>query len=704
MESLAGKKALCFIALPHHNRFLVPIMEALQAQGMEVGYFTVPAEGAFEITLNHANLPYRHIMDYGASEARKVAAAFQELRPVMQEKILGSRTLQSMPIVIQDKGIRAAVESYYCMSRMIEVEKPDLLFALHELNPWGKILGHLSQVHRVPYFTLQEGLYYADIHYYRFHTDYSTACLVWGEDCRRILLRAGCSDDKIFPVGNTHIWQAKEEFASASASRATRDKLGIGPEKKIVLFLMSHSLYRPFDARIFLRWMKTRGDIAAVFKWHPMTGRQITDRAFENLKGKPDVHSVHDIDTYALIGASDICVTVGNSTTGLEALVFGKPLIEVRLPDQAYSFAEQGAAEPASGFEDLDARCEAILSQNLTPERCQRVESYLANNFAHQDTRTMERIVPLVAASLKARASADEKPSALRSGGETSFPCSILLPVDDASPEALLVTLQGIAAHTAAELYEVLIVDCSRRTETKALLSALSGDVKILAGEPDWNYAQACNRAAAEARGKYLAFLSPGLFPYPVWLEALLAVGEEEEEAGVVGAALLNENGLLWNIGIAFDVNQSPFSIYRLLPPEFTGARKRREFRATQVPLLTPRELFLRLGGLSAELGNRFFDIDFCLRVERQGLKVFYSPESRVSRQVPSWPAVAEQEPMSRVRFFSKWTGSLWQDDARYLEQDGLTHDALSAHYRELAGRLAAGAKQLEKSQLDAGL
>ena len=63
MQTLAGKKVLCFIALPHHNRFLVPIMEALAGQGMEVVYFTAAAEGAFEITLNEAKLPYRHVLD-----------------------------------------------------------------------------------------------------------------------------------------------------------------------------------------------------------------------------------------------------------------------------------------------------------------------------------------------------------------------------------------------------------------------------------------------------------------------------------------------------------------------------------------------------------------------------------------------------------------------------------------------------------------
>ena len=92
MTPLAGKKVLCFIALPHHNRFLVPIMEALAGQGMEVVYFTAAAEGAFEITLNDAKLPYRHVLDYADEEtARRVSQAMSELRPVLQEKILSTR-------------------------------------------------------------------------------------------------------------------------------------------------------------------------------------------------------------------------------------------------------------------------------------------------------------------------------------------------------------------------------------------------------------------------------------------------------------------------------------------------------------------------------------------------------------------------------------------------------------------------------------
>src|SRR6476469_7677730 len=102
MSNFFGKKVLCFIALPHHNRFLVPIMEALQSQGMSVGYFTASAEGAFEIRLYQAGITYQHLMDYAdASTARDVAAAWREVRAVLLEKVLGNRIHQSVPIVIQ---------------------------------------------------------------------------------------------------------------------------------------------------------------------------------------------------------------------------------------------------------------------------------------------------------------------------------------------------------------------------------------------------------------------------------------------------------------------------------------------------------------------------------------------------------------------------------------------------------------------------
>jgi hypothetical protein len=192
-----------------------------------------------------------------------------------------------------------------------------------------------------------------------------------------------------------------------------------------------------------------------------------------------------------------------------------------------------------------------------------------------------------------------------------------------------------------------------------------------------------------------LVFLKPGVLPELGWLEGMLQVAEQEYDFGAVGGQVLNQNGLLWQLGVAFDVNQSPFSIYRFLPREFSGAAKQREFNAVEFPLLVSRELFCRLGGFNTELRNRFEDIDFCLTLKRGGRRILYTPACVLSRQAASWFPGGERDLLNCIRFYSKWTGSLWQNDGQYLQEDGLTHDSLSALYRELSVRIAVGAREL---------
>ena len=190
--------------------------------------------------------------------------------------------------------------------------------------------------------------------------------------------------------------------------------------------------------------------------------------------------------------------------------------------------------------------------------------------------------------------------------------------------------------------------------------------------------------------------------PEPGWLEGMLRVAEEESDFGVAGGQILNPNGLLHHIGLAFDVNQSPFSIYRMMPPDFGGAVKQREFDAVEFPLLVSRELYCRLGGFNVALANRFEDIDFCLSVKQAGLRVLYTPSSVLTRAASSWLPARGIEPLNRISFYSKWTGSLWQNDAQYLREDGLTHDGVTALYRELAVRVAVGVGQLTTAAAEA--
>jgi O-antigen biosynthesis protein len=194
--------------------------------------------------------------------------------------------------------------------------------------------------------------------------------------------------------------------------------------------------------------------------------------------------------------------------------------------------------------------------------------------------------------------------------------------------------------------------------------------------------------------------LKPGLVPQAGWLEGLIEVAEQESACGVAGGKVLHNNGLLWHIGSAFDVNQSPFSLYRFLPDQFCGALKRREFAAREFPFLVSRELFCALGGLNPLLDNRLEDIDFCLAVRQSGRRIIYTPQSQAIYEAPSWHPQAATKHNSGIHFYAKWTGALWQDDAAYLREDGLTHDTLSLLYRDLAGRVAYGAEAAVRDTL----
>jgi hypothetical protein len=693
MDIFRGKKALCFIALPHHNRLLVPVMEKLSQRGVEVVFFTAAAEAAFEITLNEAGLPYRHALDYATPElAKHVSAACRTLRSTWQQLFLSQPVLQAIPIPVQDKIIVSAVENLYCFKRMLEVEKPDLLFALHELNPWGKILGYLSHELRIPYITFQEGLFYTSVPFNRFHTDYSTACVVWGEATKQMLIAAGCGADKIPMLGNIDLWKARERATHPANIAATRETLGIKPGQKLVLFFPSHANYKSFEMAPFQRWLKSQPDVVLVFKWHPITNKDVIDRALKHLHGLPRILSVQEFDTYALLGACDMCVTIGVSTTGMEALAFDKPLIEVRLPDQNYySFTAQGVAEPANDFPDLAEKVERLLTQGLPLQRRQNIERYFAKQFAFFDGRTDERVVEMAAEMLQARANPF---SPLPLAGETDTLCSVILPVNDTPIESVLATLKGIATHIPTDLFELLLVNAAIDEGTRASFAALAGDVRVIAAEPGESFSSCCNRAAQEARGKYLAFLKPGLVPCPGWLEGLLTTAEQENGVGVVGGRVCHNNGLLWQVGVAFDINQSPFPLYRLLPPDFAGALRQREFRAVETPFLVSRTLFGELGGFSSDLVNRFEDIDFCLRVQHTGLRVLYTPRGTTIRMEESWRPTPQQDQLNCFRFYARWAGSLWQDDGRYVMEDGMDRDGLSALYKKVAAQISTSVSE----------
>lgn len=682
---LSGRRILCFLALPHHNRILLPVMEGLQRAGAEVLYTTAEAESMFEITLLEAGLDFRSCRDYWTPElAGEAERAYRAVGAEWRERFLGSPTLQALPMGIWDKNIRSAVEETFLYRRLLEVERPDAIFALHELNRWGKTLGYWSHHFGIPFVTFQEGHYYVETFHFRFHTEYSTACVVWGDETRNLLRDAGNAPDKMFSLGNVDLFPGMSARLAPSAVEATRKALGLPEDRSVVLYCMGMANYERLDAGLLER-LAREGNAEVILKWHPRSGPDQRKAVEEALAPLEHVHSVQDFDTYALIAAADVCVMVGRSSTGVEALAYGKPVVEVPFPGSEPLLARTGTSELASRLDDSVGICLRLLAEGPSPERRERVEAYLDNLYTHRDAGTVDRVVAMTARMLEARRT---RPGPLPAGEDPSFEASVILPVDGCSQEVLLATLLGLAEHQPGEHYELVLVDASGDPERAALLASLEGDVQVVQAEPGSSYGTCCNLGASRARGRVLAFLKPGHVPDPGWLEALL---EALAEPGVGAAAgpTRGPNGLIWSLGVAFEANHTPFPLYQMLPVDLPAARRRRSFRSLYLPLATPRDLFLRVGGFDPHLAGRLEDVAYGLRLQQEGFGSLYVPEAGALRAAPSWEPRPEHEEATRAWFYASWIGSLAPDESAHLAEDGLDSRALSTLYRDTARELA---------------
>ena len=678
---LKGKKIFCFLALKHHSRFLLPITRALEAQGARILYLTAPAEMPFELTLQDEGLLFSHTQDYlEADVAHGIDQAYRQVRTVWKERVLLSSILHHFTLPVQDKILRMHVENFYLFRRMFEVEKPDLVLALHELNSWGKILGYLSHEFHVPMITLQEGLYYAPAAVYRFHTEYSSACLVWGEATREVLVRSGGSRDKIFVVGNTHLHSVIAREQDRSAVRRTRKELHVPRGNKVVTLLMGGLGYdKDFDfPQELLHWLEGHPQVVLVCKWHPLTNKLAVEHIAGKFQGIANMRMLQQFDTYRLLAASDICIVFGNSTTGLEALAFGKPLIEVQMSGMDYSFARQGVAEAAPSLAQVLDAVNRIFAGDVSADRAKNIEAYLQQNLHVDDGKSVERCVEIVEKMLAVQQSQKTLKSTPRVGEREEFLCSIIVPCR--SLVGVTETLLGVAQNAPENLsYECLIPCCVSKAEHGELMSTLGGDVRLFeSARPDlgWLY----NEAVSQARGSYLCFLSPGWVPQAGWLEALLREMETDSQIGIAGGLALFADGLIAHAGITFDANLSPALLYRRLPATFAGANQNRPMRAVSGCLLVRRDAFLVAGGFDAAYRGRWCEIDFCLQTGTRGWKISYTPESLFL----SLEMVEADEPEDRIRFFSKWVGNLWPDQGVYWAQDQTGPERLAEMYKGL--------------------
>ncbi|MBU4277215.1 MAG: glycosyltransferase [Proteobacteria bacterium] len=216
---------------------------------------------------------------------------------------------------------------------------------------------------------------------------------------------------------------------------------------------------------------------------------------------------------------------------------------------------------------------------------------------------------------------------------------SLVAPLTDEGPEQtppLAGLLQGLAPLTGAWDLEVIAVGPAHLLEQARAAGRGHPGVPLRLVEAAGSWPVLVNAAADLTQGSILGLVDPGLAPSgPAWLEeaaALLAMPGN----GALGGFLLQPDGTVLQAGltlrpgrVAAPVNHG--DTLEQLSGFMRHTTRQRLSAVSGACLFTRREVFQRLGGLDQEgLARAYADVDYCLRLRREGLAVVWAPRVRL--------------------------------------------------------------------------
>ena len=197
-------------------------------------------------------------------------------------------------------------------------------------------------------------------------------------------------------------------------------------------------------------------------------------------------------------------------------------------------------------------------------------------------------------------------------------------------------------------------------------------------------YGKANNQGLKLAKGKYKMLLNNDTVIHKNALESLIEFAERTPDAGVIGSKLLNIDGSLQSSCYHFPTIKNAIMEYWLGKKgnfEKFAPKGKKPVTVDAVVgaafLLTPKAQE-RVGNLDEKYFAYFEDIDYCRQTWKQGLKVYYLPESVITHyHGATFKKLADQKdrwkkliPSSKIYHglikhyvihVILWTGQKWQ-------------------------------------------
>ncbi|MFM6261102.1 glycosyltransferase, partial [Planktothrix sp.] len=214
---------------------------------------------------------------------------------------------------------------------------------------------------------------------------------------------------------------------------------------------------------------------------------------------------------------------------------------------------------------------------------------------------------------------------------------TILIPTKN--KKQLLEACLSSLKKTTYQNYKIVIIDNgSDDPDTLAYLQQLPQQVlKIETPDKTFNFAAIHNQAVQQIQSDYLLFLNNDTEVIsPHWLSQMMGYAQIKG-VGAVGAKLVFPNEKIQHAGVVHGLHQGLAGHgFKLRPSKANGylsyIQVVRNYSAVSAAcLLTPRNLFLEVGGFDSEqFAVAYNDVDYCYRLSEKGWRSVYCPTAEL--------------------------------------------------------------------------
>lgn len=250
--------------------------------------------------------------------------------------------------------------------------------------------------------------------------------------------------------------------------------------------------------------------------------------------------------------------------------------------------------------------------------------------------------------------------------------------------------LKSIGTNIKGILFEILLVDNgSNDGSVEAFKSFIKDEfwkdrLKLLQNKSNLGYAKANNQGIKIARGEYVLLLNNDTLLHKDSIKNLLSFVENNKDVGVVGSRLLNIDGTVqmscYNFPTVINAIKEYWfgkkSLFEKFVPK--GDAPSTVDAVVGAVFLITQDSLKKVGLLDERYFAYFEDLDYCRRVWKNGLKVYYLPDSVVThyhgatfkkmsdeslqwRKLIPGSKIYHGELIHYIIFLIMWLGQKWQ-------------------------------------------